>query len=59
MGQENEPCLGRTVCRSKRNEGTKKGLCCKRLKRKNTKSSLAIPCAIYSVALSSGSLSVE
>lgn len=59
-GQKSGPCSGRTACQRKRNEGgQKKGLYCKLLKRKKIKSSLAIPCAVYSVALSLGSFPVE
>ena len=56
-GQERGPCSGRTTPQRKPREGTtitekekrkeRKGLHCKLLKRKNRKSSLAIPCAIF------------
>lgn len=55
--QKSGPCLGRTSPQRKPREGTaitkiqrkeRKGLHCKRLKRKNRKSSLAIPCTIFS-----------
>lgn len=59
MDQKNGPCLGGTAPQRKQKEGTKKGLHCKLLKRKKIKSSLAIPCAISSVALSLGSFPVE
>lgn len=57
--QKNGPCSGRTARQRKQNEGTKEGLHCKRLKRKTRKSSLAIPCAVYPVALWLGSFPVE